>query len=59
MSDELTFEEKLEALNNIANNMETGNMTLEDSMNSYEKGMIIIKECEEYIENAKLKIEKI
>ncbi|MCK5128850.1 MAG: exodeoxyribonuclease VII small subunit [Clostridiales bacterium] len=59
MSKEMTFEEKMKELDDIANDMESGDMTLEDSMLAYEKGMKIIKECEDYINTAKLKIKKI
>ena len=59
MSKDMTFEEKMQLLDELVNKMELGGMSIEESMESYEKGMKIIKECEEYINKAKLKIEKI
>ena len=59
MSKKESFEEKMKLLDTIADSMEKGDITLEDSIESYEKGMQLIKECEDYINKAKLKIEKI
>ncbi len=59
MSDNFSFEDKLNSLEDMAEKMESGELSLEDSLKSYESAMKIIKECEAYIEGAKLRIEKV
>ncbi len=59
MSDNFSFEEKIKALENMADKMESGELSLEESLESYESAMEIIKDCESYINNAKLRIKKI
>lgn len=59
MSDKISFEDKMQILEDIADKMESGDISLEESVKSYEKGMELIKECEDYIKTAKLKIQKI
>ena len=59
MPDNMDFEKKLKKIEDIAEKMESGELSLEESLGSYEEAMKVIKECEEYIENAKLRIEKV
>ena len=59
MDIDMNFEQKLKTLDTIAQKMESGDLSLEDSVKSYEEAMTIIKDCEAYIQNAKIKIEKI
>jgi exodeoxyribonuclease VII small subunit len=59
MSDKISFEDKMQILEDIAQKMENGDISLEESVKSYEKGIELINECEEYIQTAKLKIQKI
>ena len=53
---ELKFEEAMQELENIANELENGNLSLEDSVSKFEEGMNISKKCNEIIENAEKKI---
>lgn len=55
----MDFEENLKTLDEIAEKMESGGLSLEDSLKNYEQAMKIIKECESYIKDAKLRIEKV
>ncbi len=59
MAKNINFEEKLIKLEEISRKMEVGEISLEDSIASYEQAMKIIKECENYISDAKIRIEKV
>lgn len=59
MASKMNFEDKLKKLEKISESMETGDMPLEDSLKSYEQAMLLIKDCEDYISDAKLRIEKV
>jgi exodeoxyribonuclease VII small subunit len=52
----ISFEEAFEQLEEIVENMEKGNMTLEDSLNNYQKGIELIKFCSKKIEDTERKI---
>ena len=53
---EIKFEEAMQELDNIANELENGNLSLEESVSKFEEGMNISKKCNEIIENAEKKI---
>ena len=53
---EETFEENLESLENIANELERGNLTLEKAIETFEKGIKLSKECSEKLDKAEKKI---
>ena len=53
---ELKFEEAMQELESIANELENGNLSLEQSVTKFEEGMNISKKCNEIIENAEKKI---
>ena len=53
---ELKFEDAMKELENIAKELEEGNLSLEDSVSKFEEGMMISKKCSEIIENAEKKI---
>ena len=44
---DLTFEESLKQLENIVEQLESGEIDLEKSVKLYEKGMLLKKNCEE------------
>lgn len=50
------FEEMMQELENIAKDLENGELTLDESVNKFEKGMEISKECSKILENAEKKI---
>lgn len=45
LSDELTFEQALEALEKIVRDLEVGQTGLEDSLERYETGVHLLKRC--------------
>lgn len=55
----LTFEEKLQRLQEIVTKLESGTLSLEASLTLYEEGNALSKSLNEELQKAKLKIEKI
>ena len=53
---EVKFEEAMQELENIATELEKGNLSLEESVSKFEEGMKISKQCSEIIEKAEKKI---
>lgn len=53
---ELNFEESMKKLEDIAEELESGNLNLEESLDKFEEGMKLSKKCNEIIENAEKKI---
>lgn len=51
-----TFEESILELEKIVNDLESGNMTLDESMNKFEAGMKLAKNCGDLLEKAEKKI---
>ncbi len=55
----LTFEQAVKELTGIVGKIEQGEITLGDSLQQYEKGMALIKQCRDILQNAEKRIEKI
>ena len=53
---EMSFEKKIKTIEDILNKLEDGEITLEKTMELYEKGMKLSDECILEIESAKQKI---
>lgn len=51
-----SFEEQIAELEKIINDLENGNLNLDDSVVKFEEGMKIAKECNKMLENAEKKI---
>ena len=51
-----SFEEQITELEKIINDLENGNLNLDDSVVKFEEGMKISKECNKMLENAEKKI---
>lgn len=49
----LTFEELLKELNNVVELLESGKLTLEESVEIYQKGMALSIECKKRLDAAK------
>lgn len=56
MAIEKTFEEMIEDLEKISQDLENGELTLDKSMKKFEEGMQLSKKCSEILENAEKKI---
>jgi exodeoxyribonuclease VII small subunit len=48
-----TFEQLLKELQEIVNSLESGSLSLEESVEAYQKGMIISLECKKRLDQAK------
>lgn len=55
----LSFEEALAKLENIVRELESGRIKLDDAVSSYEKAVALKKLCQEKLQAATLKVEKI
>ena len=56
---DLTFEENLKKLEDIVEQLESGDIDLEKSVALYEKGMIIKNNCEAKLKKVEMQIKKI
>lgn len=52
----INYEEAMEKLEKIADELEKGDLNLEESITKFEEGMKLSKKCNEIIENAEKKI---
>jgi len=48
----LNFEQSLTELNQLVDNMEQGGLSLEESLKSFEKGIGLIRHCQEALQRA-------
>lgn len=55
----LTFEAAMRELESIVQKLEQGQVSLEDSILTYERGEVLKKHCEALLKNAEMRIEKI
>lgn len=53
------FADKIARLEKIVDNVENNVLPLEDALKEYEEGMKIIKECENILSSAQVKVEKV
>lgn len=53
------FEEKMNDLEKIINELENGNIDLEDSINKYTEAMKLVKECDEQLKNIEKQVSRI
>lgn len=53
---EMKFEESMQKLEEIAKELESGELDLDTSMSKFEEGMKLSKKCNEILENAEKKI---
>ena len=56
MSKEIKFEEGMEKLEQIANELEKGNLDLDESVKKFEEGMNLSKKCNNFLNSAEKKI---
>ncbi len=53
------FEKALAELEKLVEDMEQGNLSLEDSLKRFEKGIALSSECQQALQNAELKVKKL
>ena len=56
MSNEIKFEEMLESLEAEVKKLESGNMSLDESLASFEKAIGLVKLCNERLETAERRV---
>lgn len=56
MAKKLTLEESFDALDGIIDQMQSGELTLEESFQKYEEGMKLIKNCNDAIDKVEKKL---
>ncbi len=54
--EDMNFEDAMKALEQIANELENGELSLEQSVDKFEEGIKISKKCNEILEKAEKKI---
>lgn len=57
MSQDIRFEESIEKLEEIVRQLEKGELTLEDSLKQFEKGINLARRCQDVLQQAEQKIE--
>lgn len=56
MKEENSFEEKMKDLENLVAELEKGDLNLDESVNKFEEGMKISKECNDILQKAEKRI---
>ncbi len=54
--EKLNFEETIKQLEEIAKELEKGDLDLDSSVNKFEEGMKLSKKCNDFLENAEKRI---
>lgn len=57
MTEELKFEKAMEKLEKIVEDLETGNIPLEEALKKYEEGVRLSNACQKKLKDAEKKIE--
>ena len=57
--DTANFEESLQKLEKIIEKLEDGDISLEESVKSFEQGIGLVKECQKQLSQAELKVKKL
>jgi exodeoxyribonuclease VII small subunit len=56
---EISFEDALLELEGIVEKLETGQLSLDESLGLFEKGIKLVKECDKKLKRADLKVGKL
>ena len=54
---EMKFEDALKKLEKIVEDLEDGNLSLDDALDKYEEGIKLVQVCSKKLENAQKKVE--
>ncbi|GAB3687258.1 exodeoxyribonuclease VII small subunit [Nocardiopsis oceani] len=55
-SPELSYEESRDELNNVVRKLESGGLTLQESLKLWERGEELARTCEQWLEGARAKL---
>ena len=56
---EATFESMMQRLQSLVGTLENGNLSLEESIKSFEEGVQLVKRCTEVLDRAEQRIQKL
>ena len=56
---DINFEKALEELESIVEDLESGDLSLENSLKSFEKGITLARQCQEKLSQAELQVQKL
>ena len=56
---DINFEKALEELEGIVEDLESGDLSLENSLKSFEKGIKLARQCQEQLSKADLQVQKL
>ena len=56
---EINFEKALDELDSIVEELESGDLSLENSLKSFEKGIKLARQCQEQLSKAELQVQKL
>ena len=56
---DINFEKALEELEGIVEDLESGDLSLENSLQSFEKGIKLARQCQELLSKAELQVQKL
>ena len=56
---DINFEEALQKLETIVDDLESGELSLENSLKSFEKGIKLARQCQEKLSKAELQVQKL
>ena len=56
MNEDINFEDAMKQLESIANELEKGNLTLDESVKKFEEGMNLSEKCNDFLNSAEKKI---
>lgn len=57
--DKMSFEDALKELEQIVERLERGEVSLDDAVSAYERGAQLKQQCQQRLDEARLKVEKI
>lgn len=57
--DRMSFEDALRELEQIVEQLERGEVSLDDAVTAYERGALLKQQCQQRLDEARLKVEKI
>jgi len=53
----LSFEAALEELERLVEQMETGELSLEESLRAFERGVVLTRDCQQALKDAELRVQ--
>ena len=56
---EINFEKALDELDSIVEELESGDLSLENSLKSFENGIKLARQCQEKLSQAELQVQKL